>query len=70
MLLGDFIKELKHKSIWIYLNNCDKCKFSGTMGELIHNVEYLNNYSNWSIDNIIPQYDDNFKAILHIQIWR
>lgn len=70
MLLGDFIKELKHKSIRIYLVQCDKLRFSGTMGELINNVEYIKNYSKWSVDSIIPQYDDNFKAILHIQIWR
>ena len=51
MNLGDFINELKHKSIFLNIFENGKIWFIGSMGELIHAVVY-SKIINYKIDKI------------------
>lgn len=72
MLLSDFIRELKHKSLWLNIIDVkpaeDKAVYCGTMGELIHDVKYLNTYSKYSVAYIQAQYTYDMKNSLFIYI--
>ena len=72
MLLADFIKELKHKSLW--LNIIDEKPFDEntvfveTLGVLLNNVPYLNTYSKYGVNHVVPAYDYNMKPMMFIYI--
>lgn len=81
MLLGDFIKELKHSSTWIELRkdthdldveerDPDDVLFEGTVGVLKNNIHYQNKYSSYSIGSIQPFYDDKYKCEFVIWIYK
>lgn len=57
MTLSEFIKELKHNSIWIGIlyRNADKSLFIDKLGVLIHWVDYPK-YMNRKIISITPMY--------------
>lgn len=73
MLLADFIKELKHKSLWLNIIDVkpeeDNAVFAGTMGELIHDVKYLNTYSKYGIHDVVPMYSYDMKPMMYIYIY-
>lgn len=72
MLLADFIKELKHKSLWINIIDQkpdeDKEVFTDTVGVLLNNVPYLNTYSKYGVNYIVPQYTYDMKPMMFIYI--
>lgn len=70
MLLGDFIKELKHSSTWtiIYLDNGKDDTydtidliFEGTLGVLKNNIYYQEKWSRCKIIEVEPMYGEDFK---------
>ena len=65
MLLGDFIKELKHSSTWtiIYLESEDDYypAFEGTLGVLKNNIHYQSKWSRCKIIEVEPMYGEDFK---------
>lgn len=65
MLLGDFIKELKHNSLKITLyddiDSRGNSIFTGTFGELKNNIQYQNNWCKWRIKDTLFTYDKNMK---------
>lgn len=70
MLLGDFIKELKHSSTWtvIFLDNDKKygdydydLVFEGTLGVLKNNIHYQEKWSKYKILEVEPRYGEDFK---------
>lgn len=67
MLLGDFIKELKHSSTWtiIYLDNEEHddydLVFEGTLGVLKNNIYYQEKWSRCKIIEVEPMYGEDFK---------
>ena len=79
MLLGDFIKELKHSSTKIELRkdtpsfeerDPDDILFQGTVGVLKNNVNYQRQFSDYSIGGIQPLYDDKMKCAFVIWIYK
>ena len=72
MLLGDFIKELKHNSLNIKLidfnTTRDEYLFNATLGELKNNIHYQDKWSSWKIFTIEAQYNENMKVSLEIEI--
>ena len=73
MLLADFIKELKHKSLW--LNIIDEKPFDknpvfvDTLGVLLNYVPYLNTYSKYEVSRVVPvltTYDKKPSLIIYI----
>lgn len=72
MLLADFIKELKHKSLW--LNIIDEKPFDenpvfvDTLGVLLNYVPYLNTYSKYEVSHVVPTltYDKKPSLIIYI----
>ena len=73
MLLADFIKELKHKSLWLDIIDMkpeeNNAVFAGTMGELIHDVTYVNTYNKYGIVTIKANYSYDMKSMLAIYIY-
>lgn len=72
MLLSDFIKELKHKSLWVNIIDVKpfekKPVFIDTVGVLLHDVKYLNTYSKYTVAYIQAQYTYDMKNSLYIYI--
>lgn len=70
MLLGDFIKELKHNSLKITLYNSlekqDNYIFKGTLGELKNNIHYQNKWAKFRIKDSLFTYDERMKN--HFQL--
>ena len=70
MLLGDFIKELKHNSLKITLYDAIETRgnslFTATLGELKNNIHYQNNWCKWGIKDSWFTYDKNMKN--HFQL--
>lgn len=73
MLLADFIKELKHKSLWINIIDQkpdeDKEVFTDTVGVLLNNVPYLNTYSKYGVHDVVPMYSYDMKPMMYIYIY-
>ena len=73
MLLSDFIRELKHKSLWVDIIDVkpeeEKPVFTDTVGVLLNNVPYLNTYSKYSIDHVDCDYTYDMKPTLYIYIY-
>ena len=73
MLLSDFIKELKHKSLW--LNIIDEKPFEkhmvfvDTLGVLLNDVPYLNTYSKYEVSRVVPILTYDKKSSLFIYIY-
>ena len=73
MLLSDFIKELKHKSLW--LNIFDEKPFEknmvfvDTLGVLLNDVPYLNTYSKYEVSRVVPILTYDKKSSLFIYIY-
>lgn len=77
MLLGDFIKELKHNSTWITLlhDNMDlspdyRFLLEGTLGVIKNNIHYQNEYSKWIIACIQTRYDEKMKCEFVIWLYK
>lgn len=73
MLLSDFIKELKHKSLWVDIidikpDDVEKEVFTDTVGVLLNYVPYLNTYSKYGVSHIVPQYTYDMKPMMFIYI--
>ena len=75
MLLGDFIKELKHSSTWtiIYFDNgendlMDLLLFEGTLGVLKNNIHYQEKWSKYKILEVEPMYGEDFKVEISFTI--
>ena len=72
MLLADFIKELKHKSLWLNIIDIkpfeEKPVFIDTLGVLVYDVKYLNTYSKYGVSHVVPAYDYNMKPMMFIYI--
>lgn len=72
MLLGDFIKELKHSSTWtiIYVENEDDyySAFEGTLGVLKNNIHYQEKWSKYKILEVEPMYGEDFKVEISFTI--
>lgn len=68
MLLGDFIKELKHNSLNIKLEDGDGIIFYGTIGTLKNNIHYQNEWNRRRIFIIDAQYDKDMKTSLEIDL--
>lgn len=73
MLLGDFIKELKHNSTQIIIfveNEIDYYSaFEGTLGVLKNYIYYQNRWSRWKILGVEPMYAEDFKCKIAFTIW-
>ena len=72
MLLGDFLKELKHSGTWIELTDINTSKtefiFEGTLGVLKNNIHYQGKWSKYKIYNIEPYYDEQMKIVFDIRV--
>lgn len=72
MLLGDFIKELKHNSLQIMLSDydeiCGNYIFNGTLGEMKNNIHYQSEWCKWKIKETLFYYDENMKNVFHLII--
>ena len=72
MLLGDFIKELKHNSLNIKLidfsTSREQLLFDGTLGVLKNNIHYQDKWSSWKIFTIEADYNEDMKATLEIEV--
>ncbi len=72
MLLGDFIKELKHNSLIIKLfsleTSRDQYIFNGSLGLLKNNIHYQEKWSKYKIFNIMPYYDSKMRNIFQIEL--
>lgn len=69
MLLGDFIKELKHNSLKITITDGEETKFYGTLSVLKNYIYYQNNWCNCKIFNIEAYYQTNMATALEIEIY-
>ena len=74
MLLGDFIKELKHNSVTICISSMGISKskyfFEGSLGVLKNNVHYQEEWNKYKIFCIEPYYDDNMKTAFEIDVFK
>lgn len=79
MLLGDFLKELKHNSSWIEIrkNTCneeyddpDDILLEGTLGVIKNNIYYQEEYQNYSIGFMKVRYDEKMKCEFIIYIYK
>lgn len=65
MLLGGFLKELKHNStqIIIFVESYFDyySAFEGTLGVLKNNIHYQKKWSHYKILEVEPMYEENFK---------
>lgn len=72
MLLGDFIKELKHNSthIIVFLEKLFDFNllFEGTLGVLKNNIYYQREWSSCKILEVKPMYEENFKVKISFTI--
>lgn len=77
MLLGDFLKELKHNSSWIEIRKSeyneeyddpDDILLEGTLGVIKNNIYYKEDYQNYSIGFLRVQYDKNMRCEFIIYI--
>lgn len=72
MLLGDFIKELKHNSTWININVENEydyySAFEGTLGVLKNNIHYQEKWSRCKIYAVEPMYGEDFKCEIKFTI--
>ena len=72
MLLGDFIKELKHNSLNIKLidlcTSREQYLFNGTLGVLKNNIHYQDKWNSCKIFTIEAQYNEDMKTSLEIEI--
>ena len=73
MLLGDFIKELKHNSLNIKLIDVNTSKekylFNGTLGELKNNIHYQDLWNKCKIEDIEALYNEYMKTSLEIILY-
>lgn len=73
MLLGDFIKELKHNSLNIKLLDINTSRepylFNGTLGTLKNNIHYQDEWNKCKICDIEALYNEDMKTSLEICIY-
>ena len=79
MLLGDFLKELKHNSSWLEIRkngynelyeDPDDILLEGTLGVIKNNIYYQKNYQNYSIGFLRLRYDKQMKCEFIIYIYK
>ena len=79
MLLGDFLKELKHNSSWLEIrtngynveyDDPDDLLLEGTLGGIKNNIYYQNKYQNYGIAFLRVRYDKNMKCEFIIYIYK
>jgi hypothetical protein len=74
MLLGDFLKELKHSSSWIEIVDIKTSRtefvFKGTLGVLKNNIHYQEKWCKYKIFEIKAGYDENMKCEFLIYIYK
>ena len=73
MLLGDFVKELKHNSLNIKIldekTSREPYLFNGTLGTLKNNIHYQEKWSKCIIFNIEAIYNEDMKTALEIELF-